>query len=67
MSSGEFEVAIEEAGTYTLSVTGNRAKGSVAFSRVKVQSSQELQPETESTEDSGEILRVTEPQKSSVS
>ena len=63
VSSGEFEVAIAEAGTYTLSVTGNRAKGSVAFSRVKVQSSQELQPETESSEESGETVNGTEPQE----
>lgn len=33
VQSGAFTVAINEAGTYTLSVTGKKARGRVSFSR----------------------------------
>ncbi len=33
-SSDEFDVDIEESGTYTVSVTGEKAKGSVSFTVV---------------------------------
>ena len=33
VTSGEFKVCIKEAGIYTLSVSGKRAKGHVVFSR----------------------------------
>lgn len=35
VQDGEFEVVISEAGTYTVSVTGKKAKGHVIFTRQK--------------------------------
>ena len=32
--NGEFKLPISEAGTYSISVTGHKAKGSVSFTRV---------------------------------
>ena len=37
-SSEEFDVAIEKSGTYTVTVTGEKAKGSVSFTVVTNQS-----------------------------
>lgn len=39
VQDGEFEVVISEAGTYTVSVTGKKAKGHVVFTRKKKEDS----------------------------
>lgn len=36
-ASNEFEVEVEESGTYTITVTGKKAKGSVNFTVVSVE------------------------------
>lgn len=59
VDTGEFEVIISEAGTYTLSVTGKKAKGHVVFTKKLRDSDAENEVETKDSDVEEDITSIS--------